>query len=74
MTETLFISLWFICGLIGGGFLFAKLQCSFPEVSEENFRRDLGFAILFSVFGVAALFVGFFMSERGQHGCRLWRN
>jgi len=67
--ENIFVITWIASGIIGSGFMFANIRHDFPDL---NVRDDLGYAIVFSLFGYVTLVVGFLSSGFGQYGWWIW--
>ena len=68
----LIVCVWFLFGILGAGWVFAYVQSEWPSIAKENFREDMGFAILFSIFGPIFAVMSFLLSGFGKHGWRLW--
>ena len=68
----LIVSVWLLFGILGAGWCFAYFQSMWPYTAKENFREDLGFAILFSILGPFFAIMSFLLSGFGKYGWRLW--
>jgi len=59
------VAIWLICGFIAYGGLFAHLQNKYPSQADVDYRGDMSYSIVPSLFGpfgliTAALSTGFF--------------
>lgn len=64
-----YIILWIVSGLIGGGFVFAYTQSTY----KDDFDIDLGVSLLLGIVGGPVLMVvGFFWTGFGKHGWWFW--
>jgi hypothetical protein len=59
------VAIWLICGVIAYGGLFACLQNKYSSLADDDYRGDMSYAIVPSLFGpfgllAVALSTGFF--------------
>ena len=47
---------WVVCGVLSYGLNFAFFQRKFPTLADEEYARDLRFAVITSFLGPVALF------------------
>ena len=63
---------WLLCSIIAAGLLFAHAQTEWPSLAKQDYRSDLGWAILMSLYGgPMTLVVAFFMTGFARHGWKL---
>ncbi len=58
-----------ICGFVAVGISVAYFRKEYPLLDE--YRKDLGHAIIFGIFGPVGLFVSFVLSGFARHGWTL---
>ena len=68
----LIVSVWLLFGILGAGWCFAYCQGRWASIAQEDWREDMGFAILFSIFGPVSAIGFFLISGFGKYGWRLW--
>jgi len=64
------VVIWVICGVLAYGICFGYLQRKFPDIAEEEYRRDMGTSVLFGFGGPITLSVLFFMTGFAEHGLK----
>ena len=66
------VAVWLACAFVSTGITVAFFQRSFPQISKESYREDLGNAIFFAlVFGPVWLFISLCLSGFCQYGWTL---
>jgi len=66
------LGLWWVgSGLIGSGWLFAKLQLGFPIEAAKSFWDDLMLSLAFSLVGPLGMIMAFFLSDHAKYGWKL---
>jgi len=59
---------WLVCAFVATGITVAFFQGTFPQISKDSYREDLGRAILCAlVFGPVWLFISLFLSGFCQY-------
>lgn len=69
MSEHMMMMLWwYVSGLIGSGFLVAQWDSEDDEFGLSKKRQNLGFGVLWALYGPIALILGFCLTGFGQYG------
>ena len=68
----LIVCVWLLFGILGAGWCFAYFQGRFYSIAQEEWREDMGLAILFSILGPVFAIMSFLLSGFGKYGWRLW--
>ena len=55
--------LWFICGILTFGFLFAMFQNRYPDNAKENYNFDFLFCFTLSLIGIFLIWVVFLKGD-----------
>ena len=59
---------WLFCSWVTCGITIAEFQGMAPNIAKDNYRRTVGFAILFSTGGPISLVLSYLISGFAQHG------
>ena len=75
MTAALIIVVWVGCGILTTGMTTAHFYRGWPTLQDVpgEFRRDLGFGCLLSMFGPLGLIIVFLLTGFAQRGL-MYRN
>jgi len=77
MRIILLVCVYIICFIISYGLCFASLQNDFPLLKEEDYKKDLVFSIIISLFGPISIFAVIMecLSEKRsifKYGLKFW--
>jgi len=70
--NLIFIMFWAVCGFITYGISFAYLQrTSPPKMARDEYWEDMGFSMLWGLFGPVSLLIAFFLSGLAHKGFKI---